>query len=150
MDFAYYFRTKKSRFSSSGLCALLSYLKVAIFKPQLRKLTSRTTFVLKSCDFRALAAADKLFIWRNVKMAIQAQNVKIWSFGSFLLNCSYGATHKLPPSLQGKHLASFWAWRSVKMAIQAENVKILLLGSFLGLASRLTLLKRCACHKICT
>ena len=38
----------------SGLRVLLSYLKVAIFKPQLP--TSRTTFVLKSCDLRALAA----------------------------------------------------------------------------------------------
>ena len=28
--------------------------------------------------------SDKLFIRRNVKIAIQAQNVKIWSFGSFL------------------------------------------------------------------
>ena len=60
MDFAYCFRTKKSRFSSpsceSGLCVLLSYLKVAIFKPRLRKWTLRTTFVLKSCDFQAPAA----------------------------------------------------------------------------------------------
>ena len=32
---------------------LLSYLKVAIFEPRLR---TRTTFVLKSCDFQAPAA----------------------------------------------------------------------------------------------
>ena len=60
VDFAYYFRTKKSRFSSpsceSELCVLLSYLKVVIFKPRLRKWTLRTTFVLKSCDFQAPAA----------------------------------------------------------------------------------------------
>ena len=36
----------------SGLRVLLSYLKVAIFEPQLRK----WTFVLKSCDFGAAAA----------------------------------------------------------------------------------------------
>ena len=35
------------------------YLKVAIFKPELRGCAPRTTFVLKSCDFQAGAAADQ-------------------------------------------------------------------------------------------
>ena len=38
--------------------------------------------------FWAWPATDKLFIRRNLKMVIQAQNVKIWSFGSFLLPSS--------------------------------------------------------------
>ena len=75
MDFAYYFRIKKSRFSSpsceSGLCVLLSYLKVAIFKPRLRKWTLRTTFVLKSCDFQAPAAkVDFAYCFRTIYLSI--------------------------------------------------------------------------------
>ena len=76
MDFAYYFRTKKSRFSSpsceSGLCVLLSYLKVAIFKPRLRKWTLRTTFVLKSCDFQAPAARTSrtTFVLKSCDLSI--------------------------------------------------------------------------------
>ena len=38
------------------LCVLLWYSKVAIFQPELRKFTSRTTFVLRSCEFPAGAA----------------------------------------------------------------------------------------------
>ena len=77
VHFAHYFRTQKSRFSSpscqsafpvllsylragaarqSTLRVLLSYLKVAIFEPELPEHTSRTTFILKNCDFRARAA----------------------------------------------------------------------------------------------
>ena len=53
-------RAQKFRRScESALCALLSYLKVTIFKSELRKCTSPTTFILKSCDFRAGAAADQ-------------------------------------------------------------------------------------------
>ena len=35
---------------------LLSYSKIAIFEPELPECISRTTFVLKSCDFPAGAA----------------------------------------------------------------------------------------------
>ena len=35
------------------------YLKVAIFQPELQEHAPRTTFVLKSCDFQAGAAADQ-------------------------------------------------------------------------------------------
>ena len=50
------------RFSSrscSSLRVLRLYLKVAIFQPELQEHAPRTTFVLKSCDFQAGAAADK-------------------------------------------------------------------------------------------
>ena len=78
VHFACYFRTQKLRFSSrscqSTLRVLLSYLKaaspsyqstlrallscskIAICKPELAECISRTTFVLKSCDFPAGAA----------------------------------------------------------------------------------------------
>ena len=49
------------RFSSrscSSLRVLRLYLKVAIFQPELQH-APRTTFVLKSCDFQAGAAADQ-------------------------------------------------------------------------------------------
>ena len=109
VDFAYYFRTEKSRFSSpsceSGLCVLLSYLKVAIFKPRLRKWTLRTTFVLKSCDF-------------------QAQLRKLTSRTTFVLkSCDFRAP-----------------------AAKVDLAKMLRLPPNLCLA----LLKCCACHKICT
>ena len=35
------------------------YLKVAVFEPELQEHAPRTTFVLKSCDFEAGAAADQ-------------------------------------------------------------------------------------------
>ena len=38
---------------------LFLYLEVAIFQPELREHAPRTTFVLKSCDFQAGAAADQ-------------------------------------------------------------------------------------------
>ena len=50
------------RFSSrscSSLRVLRLYLKVAIFQPELQEHAPRTTFVLKSCDFQAGAAADQ-------------------------------------------------------------------------------------------
>ena len=50
------------RFSSrscSSLHVLRLYLKVAIFQPELQEHAPRTTFVLKSCDFQAGAAADQ-------------------------------------------------------------------------------------------
>ena len=51
------------RFSSlscgSTLRALRLYLKVTIFQPELQEHAPRTTFVLKSCDFQAGAAADQ-------------------------------------------------------------------------------------------
>ena len=50
------------RFSSrscSSLRVLRLYLKVAIFEPELQEHAPRTTFVLKSCDFQAGAAADQ-------------------------------------------------------------------------------------------
>ena len=51
------------RFSSlscgSTLRILRLYLKVAIFQPELQEHAPRTTFVLKSCDFQAGAAADQ-------------------------------------------------------------------------------------------
>ena len=60
----YFFRTEKLRFSNpscqSTLRVLLSYSKIAIFEPELPEHTSRTTFVLKSCDFRARAAQSTL------------------------------------------------------------------------------------------
>ena len=53
----------KLRFSSlscgSTLRILRLYLKVAIFQPELQEHAPRTTFVLKSCDFQAGAAADQ-------------------------------------------------------------------------------------------
>ena len=50
------------RFSSrscSSLRVLRLYLKVAIFQPELQEHAPRATFVLKSCDFQAGAAADQ-------------------------------------------------------------------------------------------
>ena len=50
------------RFSSrscSSLRVLRLYLKVAIFQPELQEHAPRTTFVLKSCDIQAGAAADQ-------------------------------------------------------------------------------------------
>ena len=50
------------RFSSrscSSLRVLRLYLKVKIFQPELQEHAPRTTFVLKSCDFQAGAAADQ-------------------------------------------------------------------------------------------
>ena len=41
------------------LRVLRLYLKVAIFQPELQEHAPRTTFVLKSCDFQAGAAADQ-------------------------------------------------------------------------------------------
>ena len=43
----------------STLRILRLYLKVAIFQPELQEHAPRTTFVLKSCDFQAGAAADQ-------------------------------------------------------------------------------------------
>ena len=44
-------RAQKLRRSCESLrCVLPSYLKVAIFQPELRKCTSPTTFILKSCE----------------------------------------------------------------------------------------------------
>ena len=60
---AYYDCTQKLRFSSlscgSTLRTLRLYLKVPIFQPELQEHAPRTTFVLKSCDFQAGAAADQ-------------------------------------------------------------------------------------------
>ena len=60
---AYYICTQKLRFSSlscgSTLRILRLYLKVTIFQPELQEHAPRTTFVLKSCDFQAGAAADQ-------------------------------------------------------------------------------------------
>ena len=36
----------------------MCYFGIAIFQPELRKCTSRTTFVRKSCDFPAAAPAE--------------------------------------------------------------------------------------------
>ena len=59
----YYVCTYKLRFSSrscgSTLRILRLYLKVAIFQPELQEHAPCTTFVLKSCDFQAGAAADQ-------------------------------------------------------------------------------------------
>ena len=58
------------------------------------------------CKNLALLLADKLLIRRNAKIAIQVQNVKIWSISSFLafaqplINGSCGAMHKLLPKLK--------------------------------------------------
>ena len=41
------------------LRTLRLYLKVTIFQPELQEHAPRTTFVLKSCDFQAGAAADQ-------------------------------------------------------------------------------------------
>ena len=41
------------------LCTLRLYLEVTIFQPELQEQAPRTTFVLKSCDFQAGAAADQ-------------------------------------------------------------------------------------------
>ena len=58
-----YFRTEKLRFSSrscgSTLRILRLFSKVAIFQPEVQEHAPRTTFVLKSCDFQAGAAADQ-------------------------------------------------------------------------------------------
>ena len=43
----------------SMLCTLRLYLIVTIFQPELQEHAPRTTFVLKSCDFQAGAAADQ-------------------------------------------------------------------------------------------
>ena len=48
-----------SRSCGSTLRILRLYLKVAIFQPELQEHAPRTTFVLKSCDFQAGAAADQ-------------------------------------------------------------------------------------------
>ena len=60
---AYYVCTQKLRFSSlscgTTLRTLRLCLKVAIFQPELQEHAPRTTFVLKSCDFQAGAAADQ-------------------------------------------------------------------------------------------
>ena len=48
-----------SRSCGSTLRILRLYLKVAIFLPELQEHAPRTTFVLKSCDFQAGAAADQ-------------------------------------------------------------------------------------------
>ena len=60
---AYYVCTYKLRFSSrscgSTLRILRLYSKSAIFQPELQEHAPRTTFVLKSCDFQAGAAADQ-------------------------------------------------------------------------------------------
>ena len=60
---AYYVCTQKLRFSSLSCGSMPRILrldlKVAIFQPELQEHAPRTTFVLKSCDFQAGAAADK-------------------------------------------------------------------------------------------
>ena len=48
-----------SRIRRSTLRVLRLYLKVAICQPELQEHAPRTTFVLKSCDFQAGAAADQ-------------------------------------------------------------------------------------------
>ena len=48
-----------SRSCRSTLRVLRLYLKVAICQPELQEHAPRTTFVLKSCDFQAGAAADQ-------------------------------------------------------------------------------------------
>ena len=48
-----------NRSCGSTLRILRLYLKVAIFQPELQEHAPRTTFVLKSCDFQAGAAADQ-------------------------------------------------------------------------------------------
>ena len=50
---------KCCRSCGNVLRVLLLYLKVAIFQPGLQEHAPRTTFVLKSCDFQAGAAADQ-------------------------------------------------------------------------------------------
>ena len=58
-------RGRCSTFARSGLRVLLSCLRVAMFEPRLRKWTSRSTFVLKSCDFGAAAKVDFAYYFRT-------------------------------------------------------------------------------------
>ena len=76
VHFACYFGTQKLRFSSRSCESLrrvmLSNFKVTIFQPELRKCTSRTTFVLKSCDFQPeLQTIDSIFAKWHLKEAGQ-------------------------------------------------------------------------------
>ena len=52
------------------LRVLRLYLKVAIFKPELRECAPRTMFVLKSCDFPAGAAGARSAYYVCIKVAI--------------------------------------------------------------------------------
>ena len=61
------FKPRKYLKVAIGLHMLLSYLKVVIFQ-QLRKWTSRTTSVLKNCDFEDLAAKVDFRNFRNEKL----------------------------------------------------------------------------------
>ena len=75
---AYYFCTYKLRFLSRS-CetaprVLLLYLKVAIFEPELRNCTSRTTFVPKSCDFGAVPRV-LLFVPKSCDFGAEASGL---------------------------------------------------------------------------
>ena len=59
-----------SRSCGSTLRILRLYLKVAIFQPELQEHAPRTTFVLKSCDFQAGAAAHTT---RQLPKAVREQ-----------------------------------------------------------------------------
>ena len=56
------------------------YYKVAIFELEMRKCTSRTRFVLQSCDFRA-GAAEVFFAYWTCTTKLRFSS---WSYGSVL------------------------------------------------------------------
>ena len=61
------------------LRVLLLYFQIAIFEPELRERTLRTTFVLQNCDFRAEAAGtySAYYFQTNPSRQLESPTVKI-------------------------------------------------------------------------
>ena len=84
------FRNPSSPPRKDSVCGKGKVLAIAValssLTPQIQTLINYScgASLGHSPSFWAWPAADKPFIWRNVKMATQAQNVKILSFGCFL------------------------------------------------------------------